>query len=300
MVSCYPTNGIQKVFNDNLHRQTVSLTDSKLLDLCVRSAQNFETLKLFHRGESSEIRCTGHRGLLVQKLLPSLNSISSQRKGDIEGTAGLRLDISQALWSTIHLTGLSSCHLARYENYILITEEIIPPVEVIIKSSLTGTPARIYHGLLNKHDRFGNRFEYDKLHSPYVRFDYRNPLYDHAGTSLRDECLPLGLAERLIDSTAATAYALKTFTVISDFFDQLQLTVLDMCLILNEQGNVLCYELSPDNMRIKSNPDNSSGLMNDFDKDLWRKGHDAETIVQYWIDLRDRISGLPATTANSE
>ena len=55
MVSCYPTNGIQKVFNDNLHRQTVSLTDSELLDLCVRSAQNFETLKLFHRGESSEI-----------------------------------------------------------------------------------------------------------------------------------------------------------------------------------------------------------------------------------------------------
>ena len=57
--------------------------------------------------------------------------------------------------------------------------------------------------------------------------------------------------------------------------------VLDACFILDETGGVLCYELSPDNMRVKRAGWGADPRPDDeFDKDLWRSGADPERLLK--------------------
>ena len=67
------------------------------------------------------------------------------------------------------------------DEFALVTEERMPPVEVIVKAALVGTPAHIDHGFVGTMDRHGRPFEKGEPHDPYVRFDYRNPLPDEHG-----------------------------------------------------------------------------------------------------------------------
>nr|MBX2796859.1 hypothetical protein [Myxococcales bacterium] len=257
----------------------------QLVQLCAREAQRFQQLEAFHLGQSAHLRHTSVPGLLVQRLVPSLNSISQGRKGTVDGTASLRLDISSHFWSRLHERGIATCHLARHGATVLVTQEQVPRVEVIVKAALVGTPTRIYDGLLQQRDRFGQPFLAGHPHAPYVRFDYRNPLQDASGEGLRDECLPLALADRLIDTGAARHNALATFALVRDTLAQADLHVLDACFLFDETGQTLCYEVSPDNMRIKS-------ASEDFDKDLWRNHAPPATIVERWGQLLQRLETL--------
>lgn len=281
------------VFSTNPRRQAIGLSDHALASLCEDAAARFDDLDLYHRGASAELRRTAVPGLLIQRLIPSLNSISRGRSGSVEGTARLRQEISAVLWSRLHRAGLPTCHLARADDHVLVSEERIPPVEVIVKAALVGTPARVYHGLVGRTDRFGQPFVAHAGHAPYVRFDYRNPLRTAAGELLRDECLPDALADRLIDTRQAAAFALRAFALVDDALRSLDLTVLDACFILDETGGVLCYELSPDNMRVKRAGWGADPRPDDeFDKDLWRSGADPERLRAQWSRLRTYVSQL--------
>jgi phosphoribosylaminoimidazole-succinocarboxamide synthase len=278
------------IFHDNPRRMGIDLDDRSLAALCGRAAAQFATLPLVHRGQSSEIRRTPHPGLLVQRFLPSLNSISRQRKGTVPGSERLRHDISSVFWTALHGRRIPTCHLARCDDVTLVSEERIPPVEVVVKAALIGTPARIYDGLFERTDRLGRRFEPNQVHEPYVRFDYRNPLRSASGERLRDECLPIGLADRFIDTRRAAESALRVFTVIRELLHRVQLDALDACFLFDESGQVLSYEVSPDNMRIKradwpANPEPAA----EFDKDLWRDGHDGARLLAQWTNLRSRL-----------
>jgi phosphoribosylaminoimidazole-succinocarboxamide synthase len=278
------------IFHDNPRRAGIDVDDHGLATICGRAAAQFATLPVVHRGESSETRRTTHPGLLVQRLLPSLNSMSRQRKGVVPGSERLRHDISSVFWAALHVHGIPTCHLARCGDVTLISEERIPPVEVVVKAALIGTPARIYDGLFERTDRLGRRFELNQVHEPYVRFDYRNPLRSAAGEALRDECLPVGLADRLIDTRQAAETALRVFTVIRDRLHRIDLDVLDACFLFDESGAVLSYELSPDNMRIKhADWAASTDPAAEFDKDLWRAGHDGARLLEQWASLRSRL-----------
>lgn len=281
------------IFHANPRRRDFALSDEELTNLC--TGVQFSELPLFHRGESSETRRTAVSGLLVQRLVPSLNSISRGRKGAIEGTERLRLDISCACWSALHEEGIRTAQIARDGEYVLVSEERVPPVEVIVKAALVGTPARIYHGIFAREDRFGVPFEARHLHPPYVRFDYRNPLTSDTGERLRDECMPLGLADRFIDTEQATASALRVFDVIGRLFAKIDLEVLDACFLFDESGRVLTYEISPDNMRVKRVGWTDAPQRGDeFDKDLWRQGAEDEVLMAQWGELRARLLGSHA------
>jgi hypothetical protein len=60
-------------------------------------------------------------------------------------------------------------------------------------------------------------------------------------------------------------------------------------LFFDESGTVLCGEISPDNMRIKSLSDAA-----DFDKDLWRKNRPAQEIIAQWTVLLSRLEAADA------
>lgn len=283
------------VFRQNPRCRPTGLDERQLLALHEHAAQRFAELPLVHRGESAELRRTAVPGILVQRLIPSLNSISQRRKGKIEGTAGARLATSRVLWQRLHRSGVATCHLTCDGETLLVTEERVPPVEVIVKAALIGTPLRRYHGLLEHTDRTGQPFVANAAHAPYVRFDYRNPLHDAAGRSLQDECLPLGLADRLIDTRAAEATALHIFALIDEALRAVQLTVLDACLLLDETGRVLCYELSPDNMRIKRVGWASAPRSADeFDKDLWRAHAEERQVLEQWTALASWLQASDA------
>ncbi|MEO7733455.1 MAG: phosphoribosylaminoimidazolesuccinocarboxamide synthase [Kofleriaceae bacterium] len=281
------------VFHSNPRRHEIALTDRELIALCSDASERFDALPLAHRGNSAELRRTAVPGILIQRLIPSLNSISRRRRGSVEGTARLRQEISRVLLSRWHGAGLATCHLAWDDDSMLVSEERVPPIEVIIKAALIGTPARIYHGLFDHTDRFGQPITQHAAHAPYVRFDYRNPLHDADGALLRDECMPIALAERLIDTRRAAETALRGFAILQQALRSVQLDVLDACFLFDERGQVLCYELSPDNMRVKRmgwarNPRSDD----EFDKDLWRDGADGERLRDQWARLGAYLSQL--------
>ncbi|MDF3070712.1 MAG: hypothetical protein K0R38_6313 [Polyangiaceae bacterium] len=279
-----------RVFSANPRRREFAPSDAELASLCAESAACFVDLPPYHLGESVHIRRTSVPGLLIQRMVPSLNSITFERKGTVVRTDRLRLEISELFWTALHRNGLATCHLARDGEHLLISEERAVPVEVIVKAALVGTPARIYRGLALRTDRFGHRFAEHGRHEPYVRFDYRNPLRGPKGELLRDECMPEALADRLIDTAQAARNALRIFEVVRSCLARIGLDVWDACFLFDETGRVLCNEISPDNIRVK-NADWATDPRptNEFDKDLWRRGSDDASIESQWRMLYERL-----------
>jgi phosphoribosylaminoimidazole-succinocarboxamide synthase len=279
---------VPSLFQSNPRRAALAITDRELARLCEDAAARFVELPLHHRGESTETRRTEVPFMLAQRFVPSLNSMSRGRKGTLEGTETLRQQISRIFWERLHSHRIATCHLAWKDGTVLVTEERVPPIEVVVKAALVGTPARVYHGILGRGDRFGRPFEANQPHAPYVRFDYRNPLQTEAGTPLRDECLPLALADRFIDVERASERALATFEIVRGMLRGLDLDALDACFLFDETGSVLCSEVSPDNMRVKRvGWTERREAADSFDKDLWRGGEGGELIIAQWTALRD-------------
>ncbi len=281
-----------KIFSSNPKRATIDLSDDEILNVLRESSKNFKDLTLYHRGESKEICNTPIKGILIQKLIPSLNSYTQKRTGMIENTEIIRKNISCIFWEKLHKEGIPTCYLASNDKYILIIEEKIPPIEVIVKAAMVGTPAKIYHDLFTHTDRFGKPFVNNELHHPYVRFDYRNPASNERGDFLRDECLPLALAERFIDTKKSEDNVLKIFEIIQNTLRQIGLQVLDGCFFFDETGNTFCYEISPDNMRIKSLKWDDTTELDDYDKDLWRKRADNTLLKEQWRLLQTKLEAL--------
>lgn len=281
------------VFRDNPRLRTLgtlAADERDLLALHEASVRRFAELPLVHRGQSSELRRTATPGVLIQRLLPSLNSASQRRKGLLEGTVEARLATSRVLWQRLHRHALATCHLTCDGQHLLITEERVPPVEVIVKAALVGTLTRRYRDLFTHTDRHGRPFVANAPHAPYVRFDYRNPAYDPAGNPVHDECLPLALADRFLDTAAAERTALAIFAVVEQALRAVHLTPLDACFIFDETGRVLCYELSPDNMRIKrAGWTGAPHPAEQFDKDLWRDRAEDHQLLAQWRALAARL-----------
>jgi phosphoribosylaminoimidazole-succinocarboxamide synthase len=277
------------IFADNIAARRPSWSIAMLQELWTDSVAGYETLPLFCTGNSKELRRTAVPGILIGRFLPTLYSYTSNRVGVVPGTDALRMKISRIFCRRLHGIGFNTCYLACSTDHVLASEETIPPVEVIVKRALVGTPAHIYHGLFERCDRFDRPFVKGEQHPAYVRFDYRNPLTSETGARLRDEMLPGLLADRLIDTKVAAHSALRITAAIDQFLNTVGLQVLDICLLFDDTGTVLCGEISPDNMRIK--PLGNDG---DFDKDLWRKNRPAEEIISQWTILLAQLEAADA------
>jgi phosphoribosylaminoimidazole-succinocarboxamide synthase len=279
------------IFVDNLAARQPSLSAAMLQQLWADSVAGYADLPLFCAGNSQELRTTAARGILIGRLLPSLYSYTSNRIGEVPGTDVLRMKISQLFWRKLHRLGIPTCYLACSSDFMLALEEAVSPVEVIVKQALVGTPAHIYLGLFERRDRFARPFVKGERHPPYGRFDYRNPLVSARGERLRDEMLPSLLADRLIDTEAAAELALRVAMEVDKVLHAAGFQLLDICPLFDDAGSVVCGEISPDNMRIKSLRDER-----DFDKDLWRKDRPAEEIVAQWTTLLSHLEAADATT----
>lgn len=238
----------------------------------------FEHLPLLIEGESKIIRIIDDGNVIV-RLKPTLFSYSANRAAIVEGTDQLRLRISERLWRMLAAEGVPSTIVHVGADYYISRRVAAPPIEVIVKAAHVGTPKHIYRGLETFPTRQGGFLKPEQRHEPYVRFDWRNPL-PH-----RDECMPIWLAERFINTRAAEHLALRAFKALTNILASCDIDLLDICFFITTEGDAMFGEVSPDCMRAKH-------ASNDLDKDLWRKGKDPETILRQWGTYLDRLKSL--------
>lgn len=228
----------------------------------------FESFPLFCEGESKIVREITQE-LVIVRLKPTLFSYKANRAGVVAGTDSLRLQISRILWNCLAEAGVY-IPIKGVGTRSYISEKVTPvPIEVIVKANQVGTPKHIYTRMGETPTRFGGYIRPGDLHTPYVRFDWRNPLPE------KDECMPPGLADQYIDVQEAEKTALKSFQALQNLLKPKGLQMQDICFFVTQDGKGVYGEVSPDCMRVKYEGD-------DLDKDVFRQGKsDAEVVAKY-------------------
>ena len=131
--------------------------------------------------------------------------------------------------------------------------------------------------------------EYEKAFpADIIRFDWRNPLPD------KDECIPDEFAAFYIDKEAARDVARFTSRLLDHFLHEHGYELVDLCYFMNIEGNRIHSEITPDGMRIRKllhGADATGAQGASYDKDLWRRGKDRDTIVRTWSELYGDLAG---------
>jgi phosphoribosylaminoimidazole-succinocarboxamide synthase len=236
----------------------------------------FEQLPLVEEGQSKIVRLVDKSTVAV-RLKPTVHTYAFKRTGEIPGIERLRLKASMILWQLLLDHGLPVAVTAASERCYICHRVDAPPIEVIVKAYHVGTPSRLYRGMSERPTRAGELIRSDCPHPPYVRFDWRNPFPE------RDECLPVELADRFIDTAKAKRLALDAFSVLNAFFAKREMILQDICLFIDCGGDWLFGEISPDCMRVKYR-----GCA--IDKDLWRSGKSEAEVLRGWTSFLELIS----------
>ncbi|EKD93011.1 MAG: Acetamidase/Formamidase [uncultured bacterium] len=205
----------------------------------------FDTLPLFHSGDSREIRTVkDDSSLLIQKLQPTMYSFAE--KGSVAApakTAELRAKMNQKLSEILHHNGVRTTTLETEKEFVLMRKvEAAKRVEVVVKSAFIGSPAHLYSSLSQTLTRTGETIAKGAPHAPYVRFDWRNP------PPGEDITIPEGLVAHFIDTERASDTVLKAFEVLEKYLSERKLKLRDGCFFLSQDGSTLCGEISMDNL----------------------------------------------------
>lgn len=204
---------------------------------------DFDKLPLFFEGDSRILKSLPDPNKLIGKLKPTVFSIEMNGPVVVPGIDLVRTNLNALLCDLLHENGIKTSTLATENGLIIMEKHIVPPIEVVVKGALVGSPKHIYQGIDKTPTRFNNILL--GMHEPYVRFDWRNPL------PLEDMCMPSGLADYFIDTKQAESTALKAFGILRNFLRTRELELIDICFFMNEEGNVICAEVSTDNSRMK-------------------------------------------------
>lgn len=264
-----------------------ALGDNAPLNWDQMTTDEFNDLPLIIEGESKIVRDCG-AGRCIIKFKPTLYSYTHNRAGVVPGTDILRLKITSILNHVLERDAqhfnwrFDSLLRTIGDNYVISEKCDPPPIEVIVKHKHVGTPKHRYYGMHDHLMRDGRRLD---LSYPYrvIRFDWRNPLR-HPTTNERmaDEVLCDDMADWFIDTRAAKALAGNIDEALSRFLFQRGIDLVDMCLMITQDGRSVFGEISPDAMRLVSHG-------NSLDKDTWRNGKSPEEVLDAWSILLERI-----------
>jgi phosphoribosylaminoimidazole-succinocarboxamide synthase len=259
-------------------------------------AFRFADLPLLTVGESKEIRLLTPR-IALAKLLPTVYSFTNQRYGEAPGTEVVRARFSAEIFRTMAQAPASS-HLATaflglIENGDgpLLAEHVVEPgnLEVRVKRYHVGSPTHRYkYADLHRTAHGGQPLErWDRFERPVVCFDWRHPVADEKGIPLADEPLPDDYAGIWMDDVpGAKRLARDTFEWMEELFEARGLKLIDICYFIDATGRVIFGEISPDCMRVRSHASDDSAAL---DKDEWRSGGDAGTVLERYRRLYQRV-----------
>lgn len=238
-----PVNGLS-VFTLPALKKHVDEENLSFEQILEEQISGYEQLPVYHDGNSREIRdIPGQHSLLISKLKPFVHSHLAKGPVEIEPkSAVLRAQISGHLCKILEDLGVKTTTLKVKNEFVLMKREDVAPIEVVVKHSLIGSPKHLYKGLADVPTLDGNVIKPGDKHRPYVRFDWRVP------TPGEDATMPDALARKYIDTERAQKTALEAFEVLQGVFISHEMEILDCCFFMNKAGNVICGEVSPDNI----------------------------------------------------
>lgn len=205
---------------------------------------NFDSLNTFFEGDSRVLKEVDESHLLC-RLKPTVFSFVDQGPVTSIGIDKVRTELNALFCKELEVAGIKTSTLKTENDLIWMSKEKVPPIEVIVKGALVGSPKHQYVGLDKTITRDGGKLLAGEHHTPYVRFDWRNPL------PKEDACMPEELANRFIDVEKAKETALSAFARLRAFCLRHDLDLLDICFFMNEAGDTICAEISTDNTRIE-------------------------------------------------
>ncbi len=279
-------------------------------ELSTLTTETFRSLPLVAEGESKEVRYYGD-GQVVIRLKPTIYSYTHNRTGEIPGSDTARLRVIQSLLPVLLSAGIAHSYKSVTDTWILsdlvlqpitknekrfvptdMTDEalaelsIAPPVEVVAKAVHSGTPKHRYYNFENYPTRLEGTYVGPEANypAPFIRFDWRNPMYDATGTRLADEVLPEPMANWFIDVDEARKTAITAYAALRKHFQAKGLDLWDICFFVAEDGKKMFGEVSPDCMRVRSLGAES------LDKDIWRRGGSSDVVLEKWNKLADILS----------
>lgn len=161
---------------------------------------------------------------------------------------------------------------------IVIFDEEIPNIEIVWKQYLYGTMKHCLYDVDKFKTRNGINIEYEgAFPESIVRFDWRNKL-PH-----KDECIPEDFANFYINVKNAKLTAKIASFLINSMLLESGFYLVDICYFMNQNGNQIKSEITPDGMRIHNLNHNS------FDKDLWRNRKGDDELVESWKYLLNEL-----------
>lgn len=203
---------------------------------------NFENLPTFFEGNSRILKEDPNTQLLICKLKPTVFSLQKNGPVVVLGIDTLRTELNSLLCNHLHRHGVKTSTKETRNGLIFMDRCDVPPIEVIVKGALVGSPKHIYKNIEKTPTR--EKTTLNGKHPPYVRFDWRNPL------PLEDLCMPQDLADYYIDTKQAAETALNAFKILNSLFKKHEFELIDICFFMNSEGNVICAEVSTDNCRL--------------------------------------------------
>ncbi len=188
-----------------------------------------------------------------------------------------------------------------------------PPIEVIAKRYLTGTTKHGCIGMVGSSVRASHKFYADMkleadgaLPEMLIRFDWRNPLTQPGrgqqmanllglevgdvqqrvvayGDRVADTVLPEQIADWYIDVPKSRRTAFMAAITLETFLASRNIVFYDLCMFLDESGEIVYGEISPDCGRFR-HLDHGS-----LDKDVWRSGGSSHDVINKWNLLTNLI-----------
>lgn len=208
------------------------------------SIQQFEQLELYFEGDSRILKRTSDPRYLISKLKPTVFSYEIQGTIKLDDVDIYRTKLNAIFAQHLHSKGIHTSTLYTKDGYSLQAAEKVPNIEVVVKSAHIGSPKYLYTHMDQFQTRGKDRVIPGNKHAPYVRFDWRNPRPE------KDVCLPEGLANRFIHTENAKETALMAFYSLQELLNRYHFDLLDICFFMNEEGKVICAEISTDNTKI--------------------------------------------------
>jgi len=214
---------------------------------------------LLYEGKAKKIWNTEDPDLLISEFKDSLTAFNGEKKSSEAGKGELNNAISTELFKYLQDKGIATHYMDMIdENHMLHKKAEVIMIEVIVRNIATGSLSRTL-GIEDK----------TVLPFTLVEFDYKN---DALGDpKLNDQhCMILELVRDEAELDYLRYMARRINTILSDFYAQLDITVVDFKLEFgyDKDGNIILIdELSPDNFRLWDAKTHEK-----LDKDRFREG----------------------------
>lgn len=214
---------------------------------------------LLYEGKAKKIWETEESNLLISEFKDSLTAFNGEKKSSEDGKGELNNKISTELFKYLEDKGIATHFVDMIDqNNMLHKRADVIMIEVIVRNIATGSLSR-------------NLGIPEKTVLPFtlVEFDYKN---DALGDPrlIDQHCMILNLVRDEADLEYLRYMARKINKILSEFYDELDIKVVDFKLEFgyDKNGNIILIdELSPDNFRLWDKQTHEK-----LDKDRFRQG----------------------------